>query len=583
MNDIRKQKSGTPARLAAISVQGIAEGPMADQARLLAKVEEILEPHYAQIHDRDARLPSICECQSDPDRAALAEGLRGRANTWATEALRAVLTHPDIIPTEPGRFDDLISRLIMRLAEDAAEFYSTEGYANFPNYRSQIRGALFEDLPKIAEHPRDVNRRRYLGDRAAVPFWGFTEGVMENPSQLSAEVRAAGEAAEMFVSLPDFPRIQVWMQDRVNKLAAAATEESSHFGSKACAQVALSRYNIKAAAFKRLVSTIELQNAFMTLLNYWEHVAWTEFTGIGTPKEIRSGAPSIATGIARRKRWWIRQGYKQLESRREAEQRQKELTNLRPRQCDPQLWRNFSYERASNTSTFRELLIHNVVSCSVPARRTHRDVVEQIARESHIPVESLSDDLNQPVFSRGQAIFGFAGDQFDQIADNYDNMQWWLSDGGLNMAIVSPANPGPSIPTLDELLGRLTGTEGGEDARHAEDSRGDPLPQASSLRRESGVEEIPSQTPSTTRKPVRRNQRYEAIDCELRKIAEARPKGQKEVFDSLDGRVKIPNAEPFASAGGWLAGFRKNPPAARAWLSKTWSKLNLPPFSRGPK
>jgi hypothetical protein len=204
----------------------------------------------------------------------------------------------------------------MRLAEDAAEFYSTEGYANFPNYRSQIRGALLEDLPKIAEHPRDVNRRRYLGDRAAVPFWGFTEGVMEYSSQFSAE---AGEAAEMFVSLPDFPRIQVWMQDRLNKLAAVATEECSHFGSKACARVALSRYNIKAAAFKRLVSTIELQNAFMTLLNYWEHVAWNDFTGIGTPKEIRSGAPSIAPGLARRKRWWIRQGYKQIEARRQAQ------------------------------------------------------------------------------------------------------------------------------------------------------------------------------------------------------------------------------------------------------------------------
>jgi hypothetical protein len=150
---------------------------------------------------------------------------------------------------------------------------------------------------------------------------------------------------------------------------------------------------------------------------------------------------------------------------------QKVVTQVKPRQCDPLLWGNFSYERTSRTSKFRDLPLYSFVSLSVPAHRTNRDVAEQIARESHIPVESLSDDLNQPVFSRGQAIFGFAGDQFDQIADDYDNMQWWISDGGLNMAIVSPAHPGPSIPTLDELLGRLTSIEGGEDQRRSEDSR----------------------------------------------------------------------------------------------------------------
>ena len=87
----------------------------------------------------------------------------------------------------------------------------------------------------------------------------------------------------MFVSLPDYPRIEVWKQDRLNKLAAAASLES---GGKARARYALSRFNIKAAAFKQLVSTIDLQNAFITLLNHWEGEAWINFTGVGIPKEI---------------------------------------------------------------------------------------------------------------------------------------------------------------------------------------------------------------------------------------------------------------------------------------------------------
>jgi hypothetical protein len=85
------------------------------------------------------------------------------------------------------------------------------------------------------------------------------------------------------------------------------------------------------------------------------------------------------------------------------------------------------------------------------------------------------------------------------------------------------------------------------------------------------------------RKPVRRNPKYQAIDEELRKIAEMRPGNHEEVFRALDGRVPPPNAEPFKTHGGWLIGFRHDGTRARAWLSKAWSRLNLPAFCRGPK
>lgn len=86
------------------------------------------------------------------------------------------------------------------------------------------------------------------------------------------------------------------------------------------------------------------------------------------------------------------------------------------------------------------------------------------------------------------------------------------------------------------------------------------------------------------KEPTRRNPRYKQIDAALRNISESRPRTQEEVFQLLDGRhVPPPPAEPFHSARGWMAGFRRDRSAARAWLSKRWSELKLTPLPRGPK
>jgi hypothetical protein len=103
----------------------------------------------------------------------------------------------------------------------------------------------------------------------------------------------------------------------------------------------------------------------------------------------------------------------------------------------PELWRNFIQAKTSSSSRFYDQLVRKVVSISVPATHTNRGVVEQIAKACEISLESLSEDLSEPVFSRGQTIFGFAGDELDRVADNYSNMRWWVSDAGLSMAIVS--------------------------------------------------------------------------------------------------------------------------------------------------
>jgi len=86
------------------------------------------------------------------------------------------------------------------------------------------------------------------------------------------------------------------------------------------------------------------------------------------------------------------------------------------------------------------------------------------------------------------------------------------------------------------------------------------------------------------KKPVRRNQKSQLIDEALQAIAESRPRTQIEVFQSLDRRgVTRPLAEPFSSARGWVAGFNRDEPVARAWRSKRWTELNLASLPRGPK
>jgi hypothetical protein len=91
-------------------------------------------------------------------------------------------------------------------------------------------------------------------------------------------------------------------------------------------------------------------------------------------------------------------------------------------------------------------------------------------------------------------------------------------------------------------------------------------------------------TLASGRKPARRTAKYEAINSALCEIAKAMPEDHEEVFQFLDSRtVPIPNRDPFKTEKGWLKGFERDRPAARSWLSRTWSSLGLSPFARGPK
>jgi hypothetical protein len=81
--------------------------------------------------------------------------------------------------------------------------------------------------------------------------------------------------------------------------------------------------------------------------------------------------------------------------------------------------------------------------------------VERIASRCQEPIaiQSLARDLSQTKLVRGKVIFGLAGDEIDKIASQYEDLRWWISKEGLNMAIVPPA--AAKLSEFDELAGKL--------------------------------------------------------------------------------------------------------------------------------
>ncbi|MBI1789595.1 MAG: hypothetical protein HYR60_18840 [Acidobacteria bacterium] len=137
------------------------------------------------------------------------------------------------------------------------------------------------------------------------------------------------------------------------------------------------------------------------------------------------------------------------------------------------------------------------------------------------------------------------------------------------------------------LAGAITDLKGGSASQSASQSAPGVSEPPSPAKENAGTTAQEVQGPKEGRKgkkPVRRNQKYKVIDAALEKVSDGHPSTQEEVFQSLDARhVVIPPAEPFITAHGWIAGFRRDEAAARAWLSKRWAELDLTPLPRGPK
>lgn len=119
------------------------------------------------------------------------------------------------------------------------------------------------------------------------------------------------------------------------------------------------------------------------------------------------------------------------------------------------MWTRFSNERTPKRA--RQWLYdhrENHIGCTVPAPCSLGQVVTTICEKAQhtVTIDLLSLQLRAPVLSRGETIFGSAWDAIDEIAHNYPNMQWWISEHGLTMDIVIPS---PPPEDFDQIAGKL--------------------------------------------------------------------------------------------------------------------------------
>jgi hypothetical protein len=103
-------------------------------------------------------------------------------------------------------------------------------------------------------------------------------------------------------------------------------------------------------------------------------------------------------------------------------------------------WFRLLPERCTKNLATRKSFLSSFVALSVPAQTTHAEGIRIIAAGANIPfsIESLGDELDTGKLSRGHAIFKYLGDVVDEMAEIIPNMRWWLTDKGLNMAVVPP-------------------------------------------------------------------------------------------------------------------------------------------------
>jgi hypothetical protein len=273
-------------------------------------------------------LEAICaRLRGNGPEAGRQEELLKDARLWAEAALRELVTEVQNVFELKNRVG---KQTFDKFVRDPRDFLP--GYRKFESALWEEGWPSLEDLaidafrePAASAAIGTVNDThiRLTGSEANT---GSTAGEVEpadsNNSHRPRDSGAAdtidqssdvclAAALRVFESNPDFASAQVWMRDRMSRLASALTAKGQYFGSSARAKFALSCYNIRAAAFCRLIATIEAQSAFITMLDVFGGAAWQEFVG-GIPTEVRPGSPSIANGITRRKRWWTRWGYQRL-------------------------------------------------------------------------------------------------------------------------------------------------------------------------------------------------------------------------------------------------------------------------------
>src|SRR5580700_10135526 len=111
---------------------------------------------------------------------------------------------------------------------------------------------------------------------------------------------------------PDFPAAQVRILERTKELQAGLTEGQIRWYTPDRMEAVLRLLDIRAAAYLQLVTDMESQEAFMTVLSELCRHAWLEFTG--HPIEVLQPLPGDRqlNILNERVGHWLGEGYKRL-------------------------------------------------------------------------------------------------------------------------------------------------------------------------------------------------------------------------------------------------------------------------------
>lgn len=99
-------------------------------------------------------------------------------------------------------------------------------------------------------------------------------------------------------------------------------------------------------------------------------------------------------------------------------------------------WQRFDSIKTKETGGTLKPLTDTFINLAIPAPYTHRGELEAIVRQFQPPleIESLDEKLSEAEFVRAKTIFRLAADEIDDLAANYQQIVWWISEHGLNMA-----------------------------------------------------------------------------------------------------------------------------------------------------
>lgn len=115
----------------------------------------------------------------------------------------------------------------------------------------------------------------------------------------------------------------------------------------------------------------------------------------------------------------------------------------------------YDYERSKEEGGELALLADALVSKSLPAWSSARDVIETIVEAANPPIKIVEapDSLAEPKYPRGRVLFGRAVRLLDQHMRNYrDDLYWWLSAAGLHITPWLARTP--DLNAFDSLVGK---------------------------------------------------------------------------------------------------------------------------------